>query len=192
MFGFHEPEDIFDGIMNTFYDEENLDEDWIREQIFLLYEKHQEESNDWQRPTDFDKLVNVFNELVKRKIIALHLAGYTKQDGYAEVAELNNELKEHNINPIGFCFYHAQDLARAINPDIANLYLAFDSTDRNDEDAVEVGKIITRLLREIGFSVKWNETVKERILIEKIDWKKADADVEYGMNRVFYMFIENE
>ena len=97
-------------------DEDQLDERWLRQVIGEYYHRHQEASKGWKRPTDFDRLAKVFDELNSEGIIALHKAGYTKQDGYSDVGEVIHML-DRSIKPIGYCFYHTQDLERAVDPE---------------------------------------------------------------------------
>ncbi|MCG8569528.1 MAG: hypothetical protein MJB14_05265, partial [Spirochaetes bacterium] len=80
--------------------------------------------------------------------------------------------KNKNIkNYIGYCYYHGQDLERAVQGD--GLFLSFGSIDpkKEKEDGPEIGKIIEKELKKYNFKVSWSGTFKERILIEEIDWK---------------------
>lgn len=174
-FGFNTKDEIFDDILDMFYNEK-IDEDWLKKMIDEKYDIHVEESKSWKRPTDFEKLSDAFAELNDENIITLHKAGYTKQDGYGDVAEVAAILKEDGVEPIGYCFYHTQDLERAIDPEIANLFLCFDSFDQDDKKAVEIGKMIIDKLNKAGLKTSWNGTVDERIKIENISWLKTPEE----------------
>jgi hypothetical protein len=176
-FGFSTKEEIFDDISDMFYEEE-IDEDWLKKIIDEKYDAHVEESKSWKKPTDFERLSDIFSELNDENIITLHKAGYTRQDGYGDVAEVAAILKEDGVEPIGYCFYHTQDLERAIDPEIRNLFLCFDSFDQSNEKAIEIGKMITDKLSKAGFKTSWNGTVNERIKIEDILWLKTPEEDE--------------
>ncbi|MGB4775763.1 MAG: hypothetical protein WBP45_11360, partial [Daejeonella sp.] len=113
-FGFENEEEIFDSIRDMFYNEEDFDEDWLRQTIAEKYKQHQHDSLSWTRPNDFDRLAKTFDQLIKEKIICLHKAGYTKQDGEGDCMESIERLNALGIKAIGFCYYHSQDLARTV------------------------------------------------------------------------------
>lgn len=182
-FGFDSKQQIYEGILEMFYDEEEIDKNWIESKIDKQYDHNQLESKNWKRPTDFDKLVQVFDKLNEKKIIAIHKAGYTKQDGYEDINEINQQLKKYKITTRGFCFYHTQDLERAIFPETGNLYLAFDSHNQNDGEAIKIGKEIVNLLEQYEFQIEWDGSINSRILISKINWQKIPDDKDWSLNR---------
>ncbi|WP_257668830.1 DUF6891 domain-containing protein [Parapedobacter tibetensis] len=190
-FGFKNEEEIVEAIWAAgFENEEQLDEQWLRTLISTHYAAYQLESRLWTRPTDFDKLAHVFDELNRAGIIALHQAGYTKQDGISDVREVVQALKAKNIEPLGFCFYHTQDLQRAIHPDIRNLFLAFDDIAQDDGKAVALGKRIVEKLHAQGLKTAWDGTVDQRIELKNVDWKKLPDGQDWGMNRALKQLCE--
>ena len=189
-FGFENEEELFEGIREMFYDEEDFDEDWLRQTISEKYKQHQKDSITWARPTDFDRLANVFDELIEGKIDCLHNAGYTKQDGEGDCMKTIGHLKKLGVNAIGFCYYHSQDLARAVDPETRNLYLGFDSSTQNDNDALEVANKIVDLLKKSGFEVNWPGLVDQRIEIKNINWRKVPDGEDWGAKRVISILTE--
>lgn len=183
-FGFENEEELFEGIRDMFYDDEDFDEDWLKQVIADKYQQHQKESLSWKRPTDFDRLATIFDELIKENIVCLHNAGYTKQDGHGDCMETIEQLSELGIKAAGYCYYHSQDLARAVDPEIGNLYLGFDSITQDDNEALHVGNKIVDKLRKNGFEVSWPGTVDQRIEITHIEWKKTPDNQEWGAKRV--------
>ncbi|MCL1942409.1 MAG: hypothetical protein FWF54_02520 [Candidatus Azobacteroides sp.] len=177
IFGFSTKEEIFDDIMDVFYDEE-VDEAWLKTFIDEKYEAHLEESKTWERPTDYEKLAAVFEELNEENIISLHKAGYTEQDGYDDVVQVADILREDGVEPAGYCFYHTQDLERAVNPEIRNLFLCFDSFDQDDKKTVGIGKMIVGKLNKAGFKTSWDGTADQRIEIKGIGWLKTSEEEE--------------
>jgi hypothetical protein len=183
-FGFENTEEIFDSIRDMFYEEEDFDDDWLKQAIAQKYDQHQRNSLKWTHPTDFEKLALAFDDLIKEKIVCIHKAGYTKSDGEGDCMETIEKLNELGVKAIGFCYYHTQDLARAVDPDIRNLYLGFDSPVQNDKEALAVANKIIEKLKSHGFTVNWPETVAERIEIKNIDWKKIPDNQEWHGERV--------
>lgn len=192
-FGFDNQADILESVWDAgFEDEDELHENWLKQVIAEHYNHHQTESKKWTMPTDFDKLAKVFDELNQEKIIALHKAGYTKQDGYSDVGEVVDLLSTKNIVPLGYCFYHTQDLERAIEPTSKNLLLAFDDINENDENAIVIGQKITKKLNDNGFTVEWNGTVEERIEIKNISWQKIPDEQPWGIARAIEYLHRSE
>lgn len=191
-FGFENKEELFDSIREMFYDEDDFDEEWLRQTISEKYEQHQKDSLTWTKPTDFDKLAKAFDELIEEKIVCLHKAGYTKQDGEGDCMEIIEKLKKLKVKAIGYCYYHSQDLARAVDPDIRNLYLGFDSPTQDDNEALEVANKIVSSLKKYGFDVDWTGTVDQRIEIKNITWRKAPDSEEWGSDRVISILTETK
>jgi hypothetical protein len=184
LFGFDNQEEILEAVWEAgFDDEDELNEGWLKQVIAELYSLHQTESKQWKKPTDFDTLAKVFDELNQEKIIALHNAGYTKQDGYDDASEIVDLLSAINIVPIGYCFYHTQDLERAVDPESKNLLLAFDDINQDNENAIVIGQKIVSKLKENGFTVEWNGTIEERIEIQNILWQKIPDGQPWGIAR---------
>jgi hypothetical protein len=182
--GFMNEAEIFESIQDMCYEEPDFDEAWYRQIISDKFRQHQKDSSDWERPTDFERLAKCFDELIGERIVCLHNAGYTKSDGEGDCMHAIVQLQERGIKAIGFCYYHSQDLARAVDPEIGNLFLGFDSPDQDDERALVVANKIADKLKNNGFEISWNGTVNQRIEIIKIDWKKAYDDQDWSAERV--------
>jgi hypothetical protein len=177
---------------NEFEDE--ISEEWVNSRVDSEFEKLKGESKSWTGPTDTDKLVKAFDELCTLKIIALHNAGYTTSDGEEEVIAVEEALRESGVKSVGYCFYHEQDLERAIDPKQNNLLIAFQKVDNNDDKVtLEVGKLVAQTLKKNGFEVKWNETVNKKIEILNFRWRKiyneGDDDL-LDYNRVLDIMIK--
>lgn len=183
-FGFENEEELFDSIRDMFYAESDFDDDWFRQSIAEKYKHHQQDSLTWKRPTDFDLLAKAFDLLITDKIVCLHNAGCSKQDGEYECAETIEMLSNLGIKAIGFCYYHSQDLGRAVDKDIRNLYLGFDSSTQDDNEALQVANKIVSTLKEYNFEVSWTGTVDQRIEIKNINWQKVPDNENWGSERV--------
>ncbi|MEM8891922.1 MAG: hypothetical protein AAGD28_28340 [Bacteroidota bacterium] len=145
---------------------------WALEHVEREVKKLWEDSKNWKQPTDTQRLNEAFDELCKQNIIALHKAGFTTSEGEYEVVEVERSLREHQVISDGYCFYHEQDLSRAITPENPSLYLAYQKVDNSDEKVtLEVGKKVAKVLRDKGFEVAWDEDVGQKILIPNFSWQ---------------------
>ena len=190
VFGFNSEEELFESIRELFYDYDDFDEDWLHSEISTRFEAHQNQSLTWQKPTDFERLVKVFDQLNKEKIVSLHKAGYTRQDAEGDCHDVIEDLKAMEIKAKGYCYYHAQDLERAIAEE-AMLFIGYDSTEQNDEKAREVANTIISTLQNNGFETKWNGSLNSRIEIKNINWQKAYDEIDYNYSRVISVFEDN-
>ncbi len=191
-FGFENQEQLFDSLRDMFYQEDDFDEDWLRQNISNKFSKHQVDSLNWKHPTDFEKLAIAFDQLIKEKIVCIHKAGYTKSDGEEDCREAIQRLNELGIKAIGFCYYHSQDLARAVDPQVRNLFLGFDSPTQDDNEALIVANKIVDTLGKNGFNISWTGTVDQRIEIKNIEWKKVPDDKEWGVERVLQILTKKQ
>lgn len=132
---------------------------------------------------NYVRLRSVFDALNRERIIAIHFAGYTLDDGFDEVGTVFQFMKSNNIPRRGYCFYHQQDIERAMDESIKLLYLAFNSTNGDKKIAVEVGERIVELLNETGFDVEWNHSPDSRIAINNFLWDKVYDGEDYGADR---------
>jgi len=107
---------------------------WIRQTVKTEYEKHLEASLHWQRPTDTERIGEVFDSLCQEKIIALHNAGYTSSEAIDQVRAVHSDLTENGIQPIGYCYYYEQDLQSLVGPEGGNLRIGFYGVKDNDEE----------------------------------------------------------
>lgn len=164
-------ENIIAEIEDNGFDEE-ISEKWASEIIGEEYNKLISESKNWKNPSDTEKLIEAFDELCKKNIIALHNAGYTTSDGEYEVVEVERNLRENQLTSDGYCFYHEQDLARAISLENPSLYIAFQKVDNSDDKVtLDVGKKVVKVLTDKGFEIEWNEDVNSKILIPNFKWQ---------------------
>jgi len=134
------------------------------------------EEQTWPHPTDCDRLDEAFHELNGKNIISLQNAGYTQSDGLDDVSEIWNNGGAHASPIIGYCFYHGQDLERAVNGE--GLMLTFGDINGTDERGIEVGRIITEVLAAKGLKVVWDGTISKRILLPEIQWRRKTPVAE--------------
>ena len=82
------------------------------------------------------------------------------------------ELKKRGKKSDGYCFYHEQDLARAIQPENPSLMLAFQKINNSEEQVtIEIGRKIVEILKRNGFEVNWGESATRKIEIINFAWQ---------------------
>jgi len=89
-------------------------------------------------------------------------------DGQEDVGQALRERGRPGIK--GYCFYHGQDLERAVNGE--GLFLAFGDLDAIAEQKKAVGEQIKACLERHGFEVEWNGDPERRMAIVKLEWKR--------------------
>ena len=126
------------------------------------------ESEAWPTMTDWDRLARAFARLGQAAVIALHNAGVTISDGESDVAEAYHQAKNKKII-VGYCFYHWQDVDRAIQG--GGLALAFGSL-QDSIGAEAIGQRVAEELRVSGLETSWNGSADRRIIIPEFKWQR--------------------
>lgn len=173
--GFFSLEDIQESILEEIEDNgfgDEISEEWAYEHIDKVYDELLEESQTWQSPTETERLITAFDDLAAtHKITALHYAGYTMDDGEYEVVEIERTLIENGEKSEGYCFYHGQDLERAVRGE--GLLIAFQKIDNvSDSVSKEVAKKIVEVLEQHGLRTEWNGKADARILLSDFKWQR--------------------
>jgi hypothetical protein len=184
LMGFESAEEMMESIAEMFEEEDDFDEDWLAETIEARCNEHRDNSFNWSKPTDFDRLDAAFTELIKQYIVCLHKAGNTKQDAIGDCEEAINELDDMGIEAIGYCYYHYQDLERAIDPTSRTLLLGYDSFIDDNKETLMIAKTIVETLKKHNFAITWNGSIQQRIQIDNINWQKIPDDEDWSMERV--------
>jgi len=169
--GFEERDRIIEILREEMYEPGELDEAEVTVAVDATFASLEKEKATWPSITDCDKLDRVFEALNTLGIIALQNAGYTQSDGYDDTREIYHRRADRD-KVIGYCFYHGQDLERAVCGE--GLYLAFGPMDAQNEETEgpRVGAMIVEELKRMGFSPQWNGTFNQRIHVPAIDWKR--------------------
>ena len=164
--GFYGPEDIQEMVGDVL--EHDADEAMLRAAVGSELAAKATAEEAWPRVTDCDRLDAVFAELDRGGVIALQNAGYTMSDGYSDVGERLADRDRDQVK--GYCFYHGQDLERALAG--GGLMLAFGNLDAEPTGKGAVGELVAAALRKAGFEVDWNGDPEKRIHLPRIDWKR--------------------
>ena len=141
-----------------------LDIEVVRKSLSAEFAKKAVAEKSWPKETDCDRLDRVFDALDAAGIVALQNAGYTMSDGRSEALHERGFDKYH-----GYCFYHGQDLERAVRG--GGLMLAFGDIDADPAKKTAVGHEICASLARAGFNPIWNGDPERRIEFA-IDWKR--------------------
>lgn len=169
--GFYNKDRIMVIFLEEMYAPGELDEAQVASAIDDAMEKWNHEKQQWPAVTDCDRLDKAFEAINRRGIIGLQNAGHTQSDGYDDFRmTLDKHPKKAEV--IGYCFYHGQDLSRAV--DGGGLYLAFGPTDpaAEEKQGPMVGNIVREELERTGLKVNWDGTFANRMLIPGIVWQK--------------------
>jgi len=164
--GFYSPDEVQDMIGDIL--EDAADENKVRGAVAPEFEKKAIAEISWPQITDCDRLDEAFSDLNDSGVIGLQNAGYTMSDGISDVSE---ELEYRDRSGVkGYCFYHGQDLERAVEG--GGLMLAFGDIKDTDEGKRAVGGLVAEALSKVGFEVDWNGDPEKRISVPKLDWKR--------------------
>jgi len=164
--GFYSPSEVDSMIDDVL--EEGADEGFLRGSVAPEFIAKQEAERGWPACTDCDRLDQAFRALDSIGVLALQNAGYTMSDGHSDAAEALAEKGRKSY--FGYCFYHGQDLERAV--DGGGLTIAFNHLEGDVPDKHKVGATVVAELERAGFKCDWNGDVNIRISIAEFDWKK--------------------
>ena len=168
--GFETADDVQDLISDLL--EDGADEDMLRASVASEFMKKAQAEKTWPQITDVDRLEGVFQTLKNGGILCLHNAGYTISDGHEDANEALSEYSKDQF--FGYCFYHGQDLERAVTS--GDLMLAYDHVQGDVPEKIEVAQAIRRELEKAGFIIDWDGTANQRIKIPKFDWKRRTVE----------------
>lgn len=176
--GFHPDADIEWMITDEHLDPDELtaeDRAWVKAETARACAAKRAAEATWPAQTEYDRLEAVFAQLRGEKIIALHRAGNTLSDGHDDVREAWRAAGRATSGIHGCCFYHAQDLARAMHG--GRLHLAFSGgmipdVEQREANSQAVGHRIVALLLAAGFGAKWSGNINERIEVDIGQWRK--------------------
>ena len=96
------------------YEPGELDDDEVAAEVEAQFAAHAAEQKNYPATTDCDRLDAAFAAMNARGVLALQNAGSTQSDGFEEVkAAARARTAGGGERPVGYCFYHGQDLERA-------------------------------------------------------------------------------
>ena len=164
--GFYTPNEV-DSMIDDII-EDGCDEAFLRAAIGPEFEQKAKAEIGWPRKTDCDRLEEAFSALHTIGVLALQNAGYTMSDGHSDANEALDESGRDKY--FGYCFYHEQDLERAVAGE--GLMIAFDHAEGDVPDKLKVGRAVVSELERCGLRCDWNGDAEMRINIPGFDWKR--------------------
>jgi hypothetical protein len=152
---------------------------WVKKTIKAVYKEHILESNNWTHPTDPEKLKEVFDQLSQEKIMALHNFGWENSDIFPVVNATIEGIKKESgfeVELVGCCGYHWQDIEIVLNPQWKSLSIGFYSYEEDETnekiEQLKIGNRILELLKKHNFDLEWNGTLDKKICIKNFEWLK--------------------
>lgn len=125
----------------------------------------------WPAETDVDRLDRAFARLEAQRVCALACAGDTVDDGYEAVSGVINADGVPDDRYMGYCFFHSQDVDRALAG--GGLLLAFGYLDSDVKaDAIPVGRLIVEALQQEGLQTRWSGSATQRIAVPGMHWQR--------------------
>ena len=177
--GFHTPEEVLadalEGLADGVFSDEPIevvDEDLVRRLVEEEFARKRKAEQTWPQQTTCDRLTQAFESLTARGILSLENAGYSMSDGWAEWDKaINTEWAPVGALSAlrGGCFYHGQDLERAVLG--GGLCVAFTAKSGVDNDGIPIAQEVIEALRAHGFQPEWNGKPNARICFP-IDWQR--------------------
>lgn len=175
--GFFSSDEIIEILEDQFMDEEI---DFSQIEVTL---------NDFSNE-NFSKLENAFCNLASESIVAIHNCGYDIEEGVADAFELFVHLNNNKFKAEGFCFYTLEDVEEAIEEE--KLKITFGDFENNEDKALEIGKTVSRYLKDENFDINWDETINNQIEINPFKWDKSyDDEKEYEIEGAYEVFIKS-
>lgn len=167
--GFYDADDVHQIIDDIL--EEDADETMLRSAVAPEFEQKAVAEASWPNETDCDRLDQAFAKLNGNGIIAIQNTGYTMSDGLSDVGEELHQRGRTNVK--GYCFYHGQDLERAVSG--GGLMIAFGDLDDDKTAKTEIGSLVRDVFESHGFGTVWNGDPETRINIPNVDWKRRKS-----------------
>jgi hypothetical protein len=148
--------------------DDDCDAEMLRDCIAPEIAQKRAAEAEWPATTDCDRLDQVFQELGAQGICALGNAGYTMSDAHSEVSEVVASAPPGHYT--AYCFYHGQDVERAIEGD--GIMIAFGALNDDTAASIAAGEAVCDRLRREGFEVAWNGSPETRIGLPKFLWQR--------------------
>lgn len=172
--GFYDRDRVYQILDEEVYEPGELDPVELAAAVDAAFARLAAEQAGWPDVTDCDRLDAAFAAMGRRGVIALHDAGITPRDGYADFLDaVAREADPARV--LGCCFSLGRDLADAVHG--RGLGLTFYPADpaRQATDGPEVGRIVREELERVGFAVERDDRLPCALRIPAITWQRRPA-----------------
>lgn len=123
--------------------------------------------------TDCLRLTTAFEALTARGIISIERPGFDITDGWERFHEIAEDWAEQGATaPRGGCFYHEQDLNRALQGE--GLSICFGHVEEEEGVDHALGREIVEVLRQHGLVVQWDGDPDVRPMVT-LKWQRHYA-----------------
>jgi hypothetical protein len=140
---------------------------------------------------NFSRLENAFTRLSSEGIVAIHNCGYDIAEGVSDAFELQVHLLNNKFDAKGFCFYTFEEVENAIFD--GYLKITFGDFENDEAKALEIGRIVSRYLKDEDLTINWDETINSQIEVNPFSWDKTyDGDKEYEIEGAYEVFTANQ
>lgn len=120
----------------------------------------------WPKKTDNDRLTNAFKNLNDSGIKAIENYGFTASDCSELYRKVRGKAKWR-----GYCFYHNQDLVRAVLGGGLSIRFSAALDDPSDKDDRVIGEKVLKELKTQGLLPEWNGDPRTVIQLP-IEWQR--------------------
>ncbi len=151
--------------------EDDADKQMLREFAESEFQAKREAEATWPTITDCVRLDAAFDSLNEMGIVALHNVGLSMSDGFHYVDEAMAASARGKVK--GYCFYHAQDVERAVIGD--GLLLAYGDTAGTARGRRAIGEMVKEELERQGLVVEWGGDEEKRISLPSLVWQRRTA-----------------
>lgn len=109
----------------------------------------------------------------ERQLVALQNAGYTQSDAWSDVNAVAARRRRLGQRVVGGCFYHFQDLERAVRGHGLMIGFGAYADAARDDASHAIGTTIVEVLRGHGVPTTWDGRIEQRIQIDPFEWWHA-------------------
>lgn len=142
----------------------------IRQAVDVAIAAKEEQARRWAPTTDCDRLDLAFESLAAADVVALQNAGFDPSDGFDCAKERAEAL---GARPIGFCYFHFQDVANCIAE--RGLWLAFGAF--RDQPDQPIGELVMKHLSAAGLAPVWSKQPSDRISLPSLVWQRRGPEL---------------
>lgn len=138
----------------------------VREIVDRAERELAKESKRWPKKTDNDRLIEAFEALNRSGIRAIENYGFEASDCVELYREIRGKSKWR-----GYCFYHNQDLIRAVLGGELAIRFSAAVDQPTDVDDRNIGEAVVEGLRSCGLKPVWNGDPRQVIELP-IEWQR--------------------